>query len=45
MKSTEELRRGTKYDFCLSTHEHLCIFRKPATGEKMSEFKDSVKWR
>jgi hypothetical protein len=45
MKSTREKWRGTKYDFYLLAHEHLYVFRKPATGEKMSEFKNSVKWR
>jgi len=37
--------RGTKYDFHVLAHEHLYIFRKPAKDEKMSEFKNSVKWR
>jgi len=45
MKSTREKWRGTKYDFYLLAHEHLYVFRRPATGEKMSEFKNSVKWR
>ena len=45
MKSTREEWRGTKYDFYLLGHEHLYVFRKPANGEKMSEFKNSVKWR
>jgi len=45
MKSTREKWRGTKYDFYLLAHEHLYVFRKPAIGEKMSEFKNSVKWR
>jgi hypothetical protein len=45
MKSTREKWRGTKYDFYLLAHEHLYVFRKPATGEKLSEFKNSVKWR
>jgi len=45
MKSTREKWRGTKYDFYLLAHEHLYVFRKPATGEKMSEFKNSVKWQ
>ncbi len=45
MKSTREKWRGTKYDFYLLAHEHLYIFRKPATGEKLSEFKNSMKWR
>ncbi len=45
MKSTGEKWRGTKDDFYLLAHEHLFVFRKPATGENMSEFKNSVKWR
>jgi len=45
MKSTREKWRGTKYDFYLLAHEHLYIFRKPATGEMISEFRNSVKWR
>jgi len=45
MKSTREKWRGTKYDFYMLAHEHLYVFRKPATGEKLSEFKNSVKWR
>jgi len=44
-KSFREKRRAMKYDFYLLAHEHLYVFRKPATGEKMSEFKNSVKWR
>ena len=36
---------GTKYDFYLLAHENLYVFKKPATEEKMSEFRDSVKWR
>ncbi len=45
MKSTREKWRRTRYDFYLLAHEHLYVFRKPATGEKMSEFKNSEKWR
>jgi len=45
MRSTREKRRGTKHEFYLLAHEQLYVFRKPATGEKMSEFKNSVKWR
>jgi len=45
MELMKEKWRGTKYDFYLLAHEHLYVFRKPATGEKMSEFKNSVKWR
>ena len=45
MKSKMEKWRGSKYDFYLLALEHMYVFRKPATGEKMSEFKNSVKWR
>ena len=45
MKSTREKWRGTKYDFYLLAHEHLYVFRKPAKDEKMSEFKNSARWR
>jgi len=45
MKRTREKRRGTKYDFYLLAHEHSYVFEKTAIGEKVSEFKNSVKWR
>jgi len=45
LEPTREKWRGTKYDFYLLAHEHLYVFRKPAKDEKMSEFKNSVKWR
>ncbi len=44
MKSTREKWRGSKYDFYLLGHEHLYIFRKPGVGEKLTPFKESVKW-
>lgn len=43
MKSTREKWRG-KYDFLLIAHEHLYVFRKPEEGEKLSQFKESIKW-
>jgi len=43
MKSTREKGRGSKYDFHLLAHEHLCVFRKPAKDERISEFKNSAK--
>ncbi|MEM3402236.1 MAG: DNA methyltransferase [Candidatus Hadarchaeales archaeon] len=43
MKSTREKWRG-KYDFLLIAHEHLYVFRKPGKNEKLSQFKDSIKW-
>ncbi len=45
MKSTRERWRGKNYDFLLIAHEHLYVFRKPEKGEKMSQFKESVKWQ
>jgi len=44
MKSTRERWSGSKYDFYLIFHEHLFVFRKPAEGEKVSEYRNSAKW-
>ena len=45
MKSTRERWSGPKYDFYLIYyHEHLFVFRKPAEGEKLSDYRNSVKW-
>ncbi len=44
MKSTREKWRGRDYDFLLLAHEHLFIFRKPGEGEKLSPFKESMRW-
>jgi DNA modification methylase len=44
MKSTREKWRGKKYDFLLLAHEHLYIFRKPEEGERLSQFKESIRW-
>lgn len=44
MKSTREKWRGNKYDFYLIGHEHLYVFRKPEKDEKLSQFKESLKW-
>jgi len=43
MKSTRERWSG-KYDFYKIAHEHLFVFRKPEKDEKISKFKESVKW-
>lgn len=43
MKSTRE-RWGGKYDFYKIAHEHLFVFRKPEKDEKISKFKESMKW-
>ncbi len=44
MKSTREKWFGKKYDFYLIGHEHLYVFRKPDAGEKVTRFKESMKW-
>lgn len=41
-KRTREAWRGSNYDFYKIAHEHLYIFRKPARGEKISQFKHSM---
>ena len=43
MKSTRERWSG-KYDFYKIAHEHLFVFRKPEKGEKLTKFKESMKW-
>lgn len=44
MKTTREKWAGSKYDFYLIAHEHLFVFRKPDSGEKLSEHRYSTKW-
>ena len=44
MKSTREKWMGQKYDFYLIAHEHLYVFRKPGEGERVSQYRHSVKW-
>ena len=44
MKSTRERWAGSKYDFYLIAHEHLYVFRKAEAGEKLSQYRHSVKW-
>jgi hypothetical protein len=44
MKSTREKWFGKKYDFYLIGHEHLYVFRKPVAEERMTRFKESMKW-
>ena len=39
-----ERRRLRTYDFHLIAHEHLYVFRKPAEGENLKDFRYSVKW-
>jgi hypothetical protein len=45
MKGTREKWRGRTYDFYLIAHEHLYVFRKPAEGEDLKDYRYSVKWR
>ncbi len=45
MTSTRERWRGTTYDFYLIAHEHLYVFRKPADGEDLKDYRYSAKWR
>lgn len=37
-------KESYNHDFLLTYHEHLLIFRKPGKDEKLSKFKDSMKW-
>lgn len=41
-KRTREAWRGSNYDFYKIAHEHLYVFRKPARGEKINQFKHSM---
>jgi len=45
MKGTREKWQGSKYDFYLIAHEHLYVFRKPAEGENLRDYRYSVAWR
>ncbi len=40
----KEEKKGRYTDFLLLSYEHLFIFRKPETGEDISDFKSSMKW-
>ncbi len=44
MKSTREKWFGKKYDFYLIGHEHLYVFRKQEAGERVTRFRESMKW-
>lgn len=35
---------SVKHNFLLLAHEHLFVFRKPEKDEKLTKFKESVKW-
>ena len=37
-------KESYEHDFLLTYHEHLFIFRKPGENEKLSRFKESMKW-
>lgn len=37
-------KESYKHDFLLTYHEHLFIFRKPDENEKLTRFKESMKW-
>jgi hypothetical protein len=43
MKGTREKWRGSKYDFYRIAHEHLYVFRKPAEGENLKDYRHSRK--
>jgi DNA modification methylase len=43
-KGGRERWSGHKYDFYKIGHEHLYIFRKPDTSEKLNDYKLSMKW-
>lgn len=43
-KVTRERWAGRTNDFYLIAHEHLFVFRKPEKEEKLSRFKESLKW-
>jgi len=40
----KEGRKGRYTDFLLLYYEHLFVFRKPEKGEKLDNFRASVKW-
>ncbi len=44
MKSMRERWFGKKYDFYLIGHEHLYVFRKADEGERVTKFRESMKW-
>jgi DNA modification methylase len=44
MKTTREVWLKGQRDFYLIAHEHLFVFRKPERGEKLSNYRYSMKW-
>lgn len=43
-KTTREVWKKGKRDFYLIAHEHLFVFRKPFEGERLKDYKYSMKW-
>ena len=43
-RTTRERWRGHNYYFYKIAHEHLFVFRKPSKGERLSDYKHSLKW-
>lgn len=39
-----EVERGNGYDSLFLSHEHLFVSRKPESDERLTHFRDSVKW-
>ena len=37
-------KRSVEYNFLLIMHEHLFVFRKPARGERVQRYRDSMSW-
>ncbi len=37
-------KKSKEFNFLLLMHENLFVFRKPEEGEKLTKFKESVKW-
>jgi len=44
MKSTRERWRAKEYEFYLIAHEHIFVFRKPASEKEYKKYKFSVRW-
>ncbi|MBS7623069.1 DNA methylase [Candidatus Bathyarchaeota archaeon] len=43
-KTTRERWRGRRYDFYKIAHEHLYVFRKPSEGERILDYRYSLRW-
>ena len=44
MKSTRERWRAKEYEFYLIAHEHIFVFRKPASEKEYKKYKFSGRW-